>query len=202
MNTTTELLPGFDDPVHQCQATFQSILQALARPGRLYAVPAPAGVVPGLGAGSTAIALTLVDFETPVWLDETCRQAADYLRFHCGCVIVDDPQDAQFAFANGLATLPALDCFKLGTDQAPEDSTTLIVNVENLSTEGPWVLTGPGIEHEHRLGVSGLKAQWVADRAALATRFPIGLDLFLTSHQQVAAISRTTQIHPFTGHVG
>jgi alpha-D-ribose 1-methylphosphonate 5-triphosphate synthase subunit PhnH len=84
MTSTTELLPGFDDPVNQCQATFQALLQAMARPGRLYPVPAPACVVPGLGAGSAAIALTLVDFETSVWLDENCHQAAlrfDFRRF-------------------------------------------------------------------------------------------------------------------------
>jgi alpha-D-ribose 1-methylphosphonate 5-triphosphate synthase subunit PhnH len=202
MNATTELLPGFDDPVHQCQATFQALLQALARPGRLYPIPAPACVVPGLGAGSAAIALTLVDFETSVWLDENCCQAADYLRFHCGCVIVNDPREAQFAFASGLASLPAFDRFRLGTDEEPEDSTTLIVELENLSTDGPWVLTGPGIEHEHRLCISGLEALWVQERAALATLFPIGLDLLLSSHQQVAGISRTTQIHHFTAHAG
>lgn len=194
MRTETGLLPGFDDPVYKCQAAFHALLQALSRPGRLLSLPAPEAVVPGLCAGSAAIALTLVDFETPVWLDKTSSQAADYLRFHCGCVIVDDPSLAQFAFARGMDSLPALSRLRLGTDEEPEDSTTLIVELEHLSTGGPWVLTGPGIEQEHRLSASELDGLRMAERATLAPLFPMGLDLFLTCDRQVAGISRTTRI--------
>ncbi|MFO7747239.1 MAG: phosphonate C-P lyase system protein PhnH [Orrella sp.] len=85
MSNATELLPGFDEPVLQSQIAFKSLLEALARPGRLFTLPAPESAVPGLSAGSAAIALTLVDYETPVWLDGPYQLAAEYLQFHCGC---------------------------------------------------------------------------------------------------------------------
>lgn len=194
MSNATELLPGFDEPVLQSQMAFKSLLEALARPGRLFTLPAPESAVPGLSAGSAAIALTLVDYETPVWLDGPCQLAAEYLQFHCGCRIVSDPMQASFAFATDFSSLPPLEHFKLGTDEEPEDSTTLIVGVSELTVGKNLVLTGPGIETEHHLIATGFNDSRVSQRTAIAALFPRGLDLFLTCEQQVAGIARTTQI--------
>ena len=182
MKPATELAPSFDDPVHKGQQAFRAALDALARPGRIECLPGLPERVP-------------VDFETPVWLDATSQEAADFLRFHCGCAIVDDPRRAHFAFAKGFDTLPSLDSFALGSDEAPEDSTTLIVEVEDLFTEGRLVLTGPGIERQHRLGVAGFDTDRIAERMHLAELFPRGLDVFLTCGQRVAGLPRTTRIH-------
>jgi alpha-D-ribose 1-methylphosphonate 5-triphosphate synthase subunit PhnH len=195
MNTATQLAPGFDDPVHQGQQAYRAVLDALARPGRIECLPGLPERVPGLGPASAAIALTLVDFETPVWLDAASAEAAAFLRFHCGCAIVDDPRRAHFAFARGFDNLPSLDSFALGSDDAPQDSTTLIVEVEDLFTDGPLVLSGPGIERQHRLGVAGFDTDRIAERVAMAELFPRGLDVFLTCGQRVAGLPRTTRIH-------
>lgn len=194
MNTNTQLAPGFDDPVHKGQQAFRAALDALARPGRIECLPDLPEPVPGLGAASAAIALALIDFETTVWLDATSMPAAAFLRFHCGCAIVDDPRRANFAFARGFDKLPSLDGFALGSDAAPQDATTLIVEVEDLFTDGPLVLTGPGIEAQHRLGVTGFHTDRIAERSALAELFPRGLDVFLTCGQRVAGLPRTTRI--------
>jgi alpha-D-ribose 1-methylphosphonate 5-triphosphate synthase subunit PhnH len=199
MGADTGLSPGFDDPVKQCQGTFHAVLQALSRPGRVERLPSPEGVVPGLGAGSAAIALALVDFETPVWLDAGSSAAADYLRFHCGCVIVNDPMQSRFAFVKGFGALPALESFLFGTDEEPSNSATLIIEVDTLVTDGPLVLTGPGIEFEHHLGVSGFDAPRLAERLAMTALFPRGVDLFLTCDQNVVGIPRTTRITSIEG---
>lgn len=194
MNTATPLAPGFDDPVHNSQQAFRAALDALARPGRIECLPGLPERVPGLGAASAAIALALVDFETTVWLDDASTTAAAFLRFHCGCAIVDEPHRANFAFAKGFDNLPSLDSFALGSDAAPQDSTTLIVEVEDLFSDGPLVLTGPGIERQHRLGVTGFDAGRIAERMALAELFPRGLDVFLTCGQRVSGLPRTSRI--------
>lgn len=194
MTTSMPLLPGFNEPAQKSQTTFKALLEALARPGRLFTLPAPETVVPGLSPASAAIALTIIDFETPVWLDKSSQLAAEYIQFHCGCHIVDDPKQATFAFAISFDALPPLEHFKLGTDEEPEDSTTLVVGVASLANESSLALTGPGIENEHCLKAAGLTDPRIRERAALSPLFPRGLDFFLTCEHQVVGISRTTQI--------
>lgn len=194
MTPADNLAPGFGDPVHHGQQTFRGLLDALSRPGRIRPLPAPMGKVHGLGPAATALALTLVDFESPVWLDEASQSAASFLRFHCGCAIVDDTRGASFAFARGFEALPELTRFALGTDLEPEISTTLVVEVDDLYEDGPLLLTGPGIERQHRIGASGFDAGRTAELAALHTLFPRGIDLFLTCAERVCGLPRTTRI--------
>lgn len=195
MSRQESLAPGFTDPVHQGQQTFRALLDALSRPGRIHHLPAPPEQVNGLSPAAAALALALVDFETPVWLDDACSGATHFLRFHCNCAIASEPGRATFAFASGFDTLQALDTFSLGTDLEPENSTTLVIEVDDLHADGPLTLTGPGIERQHRLYVAGFDAGRIAERAALAELFPRGLDIFLTCGERVVGLPRTTRIH-------
>ena len=194
MNTSNPIATGFPDPVHDAQHTFRNALEAIARPGRLQTLPVLPQALSGLQPAAAAIALSLVDFETPVWLSPGCEGAADFLRFHCGCPLVTEPGQACFAFAAGWHEVPPLARFNLGSDTAPEASTTLVVEVALLETSGPLVLSGPGIEHRHRLTGAAIPEARIAERAALQTLFPRGIDLFLTHDRQVCALPRTTRI--------
>ena len=187
---------GFADPVRDSQATFRAVLDAMARPGRIVTPPLPVGTLPaaGLGPATAAVALTLCDFETPVWLDPALSAAAPWLRFHCGAPVIEDPGKAAFAFAQGPEALPALDRFDLGSEEYPDRSTTLILEVAGLEAEGGLRLTGPGIEDESRLAVAGLAAGWWQARAALGILFPLGLDLILVAGDRLAALPRTTRV--------
>lgn len=187
---------GLADPVRDAQATFRAVLDALARPGRIVGVPTSAGPLTpdGLGPAAAALALTLVDFETPVWLDPGLTAAAPWLSFHCGAPLVDDPARAAFAFARGFDALPALDRFGLGNEEYPDRSTTLILEVAGLEADTGLRLTGPGIATEARLAVAGVPPGWWAARAALAVLFPLGLDLILVASGRLAALPRTTRV--------
>jgi len=61
--------PAFRDPARQSQAVFRTVMEAMARPGRI--LPLAGGFSPPapLSATAAAILLTLADFETAVWLD-------------------------------------------------------------------------------------------------------------------------------------
>ena len=52
--------------------------------------------------------LTLVDNETPLWLDAAAAAARDWLAFHCGAAVVDTPIDAAFALALSLPDLRSI----------------------------------------------------------------------------------------------
>ena len=91
-----DLRPGLADPVHDSQRFFRGLLTAMAHPGRLVTLEgAPQGPKP-LDPATAAAALTLLDYDTPLWIDwiaDTPPLRA-YLKFHCGCPIVERSQEA------------------------------------------------------------------------------------------------------------
>lgn len=195
MADAVDIRPGFTDPGIASQRVFRVVLDAMSRPGRIGTVTDELNPPAPLAVGTAAICLALADHDTPLWLAPELTTAATvaFLRFHCGCPIVDDPARAAFAVA-AAATLPALDRFAPGDDAWPETSATVIVQVEALRPQGPLGLAGPGIESEHRLAADGLRDgiwdEWAANRGL----FPCGVDLVLVAGRQVAALPRTTAV--------
>jgi alpha-D-ribose 1-methylphosphonate 5-triphosphate synthase subunit PhnH len=57
-----------------------------------------------------------------------------------------------------------------------------------------WLLTGPGIQDVTHLAVDGLPADFQAQWAANHASFPRGVDLFLTTQNQLVGLPRTTSI--------
>ncbi|MGY4355461.1 phosphonate C-P lyase system protein PhnH [Bradyrhizobium sp. i1.7.7] len=70
MTTIAELPPGFVDKVLSAQSTFRSVMDAMARPGSVQRIVPMAGAPAPTMRGTAAIALTLFDHDTPLWLDE------------------------------------------------------------------------------------------------------------------------------------
>jgi alpha-D-ribose 1-methylphosphonate 5-triphosphate synthase subunit PhnH len=104
------LSPGFADPVTDAQLCFRAVLDAMARPGQVHRVggveaPAPLCVAAG------AALLTLVDHETPLWLDPAAAAARTWIAFHCGAPF-SGPSQAAFALA---LALPDFSIFSAGT---------------------------------------------------------------------------------------
>jgi alpha-D-ribose 1-methylphosphonate 5-triphosphate synthase subunit PhnH len=190
------LEPGFPDPVHDAQACFRAVLDAMAHPGRVTLLPnSLAGLShTPLGPAAISIALTLCDIDTPIWLDQASAAAAGYLAFHCGAPFANTPDQARFAFIADAAALPPLDAFALGSDESPERSTTPVIEVSGLINNSGMSLRGPGICDEVRLGVTGLPTRFWAERVALAELFPRGLDILFVSGDKLAALPRSTRI--------
>jgi alpha-D-ribose 1-methylphosphonate 5-triphosphate synthase subunit PhnH len=182
-------LPGFADPVADSQACFRAVLDAMARPGRIYLAGAglqpPAPLAPATGA----VLLTLADIDTPVWLDAAAESTRDWVQFHCGAPVV--PAD-RAAFAVCLA-LPPLERFCWGTHDGPEDGATVILQCPSFDAGPRLRLSGPGLREPAvvRLGLPpDFGARWRAVRAA----FPRGVDLMLCAGDHVAALPRSVQV--------
>ncbi len=193
----TMISDGFDDPVMQTQAVFRAVLDATARPGRPREVTGPAAPPEPMMPGTAAVLLALADLDTPLWLDRAMAGSggvADYLAFQCGAPRTDDPRRAVFAAIADPLAMPPLDAFALGSDEAPETSTTLLIQVADLRDDGGWRLTGPGIESAHRLAVDGLPDDFVAWRTGGRHLFPRGTDVILIAGRRLAALPRTTRI--------
>ena len=149
MTMVAELPAGFADKVLSAQSTFRSVMDAMARPGSVQRISAVAGTPAAMMRGAAAIALTLFDHDTPVWLDPTMSRTSDvakWLRFHTGAPVVADSSVCHFALIGDAQSLPALDRFAFGSDEYPDRSTTLILQVESLTDGAAFELQGPGID--------------------------------------------------------
>ncbi len=188
------IAPGFDDPVLASQAVFRRCLTALARPGTIVECGAAAATPAGLHAAAGALALALLDQDTRLWLSPALAAAGAYLRFHTGCRIADDPARADFALVASPAELPALEALPAGTDEDPDRSATIFLQLDGLSGARGWCLSGPGIRGAARLHASGLGDAFLAQWAANGARFPRGVDLFLVCGERLCGLPRTTRI--------
>lgn len=186
--------PGFVDPVLDSQRAFRAVLDAMAHPGRVVTATAPGAPAP-LGLAAAAVCLTLLDFDTPLWLDAAAGTAevVDYLRFHCGMALVEAPAAARFVLIADVTRMPSLDDIEAGTDERPDLSATVVVQVAGLTPGRGPRLTGPGIEGEARLEVAGAPQLW-AMASANAERFPRGVDFILCAGDRLAALPRTTRV--------
>lgn len=185
------LLPGFAEPVADAQSAFRALLEAMARPGRVMRLPAPPAPPAPLSPAAGAVLLALADAETPVWMDAG-PAAAEWARFHAGCPLPENPAEAEFVLATGAP--PALDRLRPGTDEDPHQAATLILQVAALEEGAGWRLTGPGIEAEHRLRVTGAPERFLEAWARNRTRFPLGVDVVLCAGDRLAALPRRTMI--------
>jgi alpha-D-ribose 1-methylphosphonate 5-triphosphate synthase subunit PhnH len=202
MTTIAELPPGFADKVLSAQSTFRSVMEAMARPGTVHRVAATAGAPAGMMRGAAAIALTLFDHDTPIWLDQMMSKTSEvarWLKFHTSAPVIADSSISHFALIGDASALPDLGRFSFGSNEYPDRSTTLILQVESL-TQGPaFELRGPGIDGAAILQAKIKPADLFERLAVNAALFPRGIDVVLVDDDAVVAIPRTTR---FTAHGG
>jgi alpha-D-ribose 1-methylphosphonate 5-triphosphate synthase subunit PhnH len=197
MTTFAELPSGFADKVLSAQSTFRSVMDAMARPGSVHCIASASGTPPGVMRGTAAIALTLFDHDTPLWLDPRMSQAPEvekWLKFHTSAPIVSDPSICSFALIGNAAELPALDQFSFGSNEYPDRSTTLILQVESLREGLALELSGPGIDGTSVLQATIEPPDLFARLAVNAALFPRGIDVVLVADDAVVAIPRTTRL--------
>src|SRR5262245_31340111 len=195
--TIAELPAGLADNVLSAQSTFRAIMDAMAHPGSVHQVKTAVGAPPPLMRASAALALTLFDHDTPIWLDQRLSEAsevANWLKFHSGAPVVTDPSVASFAVIADGAALPDLDSFSFGTAESPDRSTTLILQVESLTQGHPYELRGPGINGAVVLWAMVEPKDLFERLAESAVLFPRGIDVVLVAGEEIVAIPRTIRL--------
>jgi alpha-D-ribose 1-methylphosphonate 5-triphosphate synthase subunit PhnH len=197
MTTVKELPAGFADKVQAAQSTFRSVMDAMARPGSVQRIVAAAGTPAPMMRGSAAIALTLFDHDTPIWLDPHMSATSDvakWLKFHTSAPVLQDSSICSFALIGDPGALASLDRFSFGSNEYPDRSTTLILQVESL-TEGTAIeLRGPGIDGTAIVQARVQPPDLLERLAVNAALFPRGIDVVLVADDTVVAIPRTTRL--------
>ena len=75
-------------------------MDAMARPGSMQRIAAAAGTPSAMMRGTAAMALTLFDHDTPVWLDgrmSATTDVAKWLKFHTSAPVITDSSISSFA---------------------------------------------------------------------------------------------------------
>jgi alpha-D-ribose 1-methylphosphonate 5-triphosphate synthase subunit PhnH len=197
MTTIAELPAGFADKVLSAQSTFRSVMEAMARPGSVQQVTAGVGTPGPLMRGAAAIALTLFDHDTPIWLDARMRESSEvakWLKFHSGAPVVEDPSISSFALIGDGAALGELSRFALGSNEYPDRSTMLILQVKSLTQGRAYELRGPGIDGAAILHAT-IEPKDLFERLSInETLFPRGIEVVLVSGDAIVAIPRTTRL--------
>src|ERR1700722_13524586 len=179
MTTVAELPAGFADKVLSAQSTFRSVMDAMARPGSVHRITATSGTPAAMMRGTAAIALTLFDHDTPVWLDpllSATSEIAKWLKFHTSAPVIGDSSVCSFAVIGDARALPGLDRFSFGSTEYPDRSTTLILQIESLTQGRTFELCGPGIDGTAVLQ-GAIQPSDLSERLAInATLFPRGID--------------------------
>ncbi|CDM55957.1 MULTISPECIES: phosphonate C-P lyase system protein PhnH [Rhizobium] len=193
---TEALIGGFAEPVFHAQSVFKLLMDAMARPGTIQTVAPDATPPAPLGIAAGAIALTLCDHDTPVWLSAGLAKSAvpQWLGFHTGATVTPEKAEARFAFVEAGTTLSPFGLFAAGTQEYPDRSTTLVIELADLEAGRRLALMGPGIETVTDLAPIGLPDTfprlWTENRAL----FPRGIDIVLTSGNRFVCLPRTTKI--------
>jgi alpha-D-ribose 1-methylphosphonate 5-triphosphate synthase subunit PhnH len=188
---------GFADPVLDGQSVFRAVMDAMARPGTVQPIGYLAAPPAPLAPTAAAVALTLCDHDTPLWLDpalQASEAAKTWLGFHTGAPLALNPAEAHFALVSNPAGLIALENFAQGTQEYPDRSATLILAAESL-TSGPKLrLEGPGIETKAVISPVPLPRHFVEQWKQNNGRFPRGIDVILSAPGHIACLPRTTRI--------
>lgn len=189
--------PGLVDPIHHSQSVFRTIMNAMARPGSIQALPQPLDPPPPLQRTVGLILLSLADVDTPLWLDARLAASdavADWLRFHAGAPITSNQSEAAIAVISESAHIPSPGCFANGSIEYPDRSATLIMQVDQLANHDGLLLEGPGIAGRRLLSVDPVGPNFAEQLRQNHANAPRGVDFILAAEDCIAALPRSTKI--------
>jgi alpha-D-ribose 1-methylphosphonate 5-triphosphate synthase subunit PhnH len=191
-NSSQWLQPAFNDPVLDAQTSFRSALKALSEPGLVQPLNR-ALTLENLQPATYALCLAFLDSDTPLWLAPRFDTPAirANLAFHCGCPIVAERERALFALLDERE-LADLSAFDNGSERYPDQSCTLLVQLEALNTGAALRWRGPGIKDVRSVELPLPMEFWQQRQARSA--FPRGLDAFFAAGEQVIGLPRSTRV--------
>jgi alpha-D-ribose 1-methylphosphonate 5-triphosphate synthase subunit PhnH len=193
-----ELESNFDQ-VLMSQQIYRLLLDAMARPGKIAALPEleldpPAGLFRPLAG----LALTLLDQETTFAVLPERPPWSNYLGLNTGSRSAELAK-AEFVILDGGDDLPQLSAVNRGNLLFPDQGATLMIMVSAIGLAGGGIgltLQGPGGHGERRLFLNGLCPGNLERIQELNREFPLGVDLVITDrHGALVCIPRSNTIH-------
>lgn len=188
------------------QRVFRVLLDALARPGTVRALPAdvldvdvPAALLVPLALADLEVSLATLAPAEPDWagalVAATGARPAPPERADMVLALRPPRPDEVRGLRRGTPDRPDLACrLMLACDRL--DGGDSGVGEHDVSCD----LTGPGVDGTTVLGVSGLPVEALEALIAVNQRFPLGVDTFLvTTDGHVAGLPRSTRVRIRSG---
>lgn len=187
---------GFSDPVLDSQSVFRALMNGMARPASIAHIQAHVVPPAPLELAAGAIACSLIDADTPFWLDSVLDSDAvkSWFAFHTGGQPAISMAEAVFALFGAAFAMPALDRFEQGSQEHPDRSATVILQLESLEGGEPITFKGPGIKDRATIAPRGLSRDFTAQWNTNRKRFPRGVDLVLTAGDAFACLPRSAAL--------
>ena len=197
----SKMSAGFENVERDSQRIFRTVMDSFSRPGLRFDMSAIVQASPGEDASvAGTLLLALMESASTLYVSKSLltTQWPSFLKFHTGCVLSQDCSQAQFIWIHQMQDLPSLKNCALGSPEFPDQSSTVIIDVEAIhlpSTPGDGkVWSGPGIKEPITVDIMGLpKAFWL-ERQSLQNLYPCGVDIIFCTPSQIVSLPRSTHI--------
>ena len=199
MTTVAELPAGFADKVLSAQATFRSVMDAMARPGQRAAHRgrrrhAAADDARHRRDRADAVRSRHADLARSARCRET-PDVAKWLKFHTSAPVVADPSICSFALIGDAAALPAARSLRVRQQRISR-------SLDHADPAGRKPDRRAGVRtarprHRRHRDLAGHDPAVGSVRAACRstpTLFPRGIDVVLVADDAIVAIPRTTRL--------
>ncbi len=185
--------------VFDSQNLYRRMLDAIARPGKVVALPCLDICPPsGLSVYASGLAFTLLDGDTSFAILPASEPWQDYLTVNTGARPAA-PADAEFILLAGREYGPQITVARRGDLLAPERGATIFAMVDAIDSAagGGLRLTfaGPGVDGRAAVSVTGLNVANLENILSLNREYPLGVDCFLADRQgRLVAMPRSTAV--------
>lgn len=188
------------DEVFDAQRHFRTVLDCMARPGKINRF-APLALTPPADFPRAAayVGFALLNADVAAHVAGYADTAASYLRANTQCR-TESAALADFLFLRGEDDPAPVAAAKTGVPAYPEGGATAVIAVDHIgksSGTGGLQLTleGPGIETREIVFVTGLHARMLDALKAKNAEFPLGVDAMLVSADEcVVCLPRTARV--------
>lgn len=187
------------DQVFDVQKAFRKVMNAFAYPGTIYSLKDEAQGFEQHWAcydATRILMYMLLDADTSFAIDTKQEELSAQFTHMTYCPL--QPKElAQYVFVtreHDASMKEIIEAAKTGTLENPQLGATLIIEVEALSEQGNYCLSGPGLKANCYKGIE-CRDEWLIYRNDKNAEFPLGIDIILVDQmQQVMALPRTTRV--------
>lgn len=188
------------DRTHDVQQVYRKLLTCMSRPGIIENLSSESQKIDiniAVSRHVLAILFTVLDGEVSFSLmPESAHDLTKRLN-HLTYAKNDAPSEADYIIITKEAenyAKAAIAAAKTGTLSNPHKSATVIIETQKISAGSELALSGPGIEKEKSICISGC-ADWLEARREKNVEFPLGVDIIIVDESgNIISLPRTTRL--------
>lgn len=194
------------DPVFHSQSHFRSILDSMARPGKLNPIErVDIYPIADFRKSTASVVFALVNRDVSFQVLGFSGDVIDYIKANRNSELVSTEQ-ADFIVHHGFPNPATVEAAKEGILTYPETSATIIAQISEVA-EHPFegalkvVLSGPGNAEDKAVYFKDANPDFFEALSAKNSEFPLGIDIIFTTAaidapeiEQVLCIPRSSKI--------